>query len=82
MKLQFRNFVNYSSVDDNDNSLFSLNLSNYRTLADTYNDKYEYILPEMTFDKQLFHLIMVMEILIQILKFTIMILISTKNFYK
>ena len=48
------NFVNYSSVDDNDNSLFSLNLSNYRTLADTYNDKYEYILPEMTFDKQLF----------------------------
>ena len=26
----------------------------YRTLADSYNDKYEFILPEINYEKQLF----------------------------
>ena len=31
-----------------------LNASVYETLKDDYNDKYEYILPEVTVDKNLF----------------------------
>ena len=30
------------------------NASVYETLKDNYNDKYEYILPEITLDKNLF----------------------------
>ena len=33
---------------------FGLNASVYETLKDSYNDKYEYILPELTIDKNLF----------------------------
>ena len=48
------NFIDYSLIDDNKNHFFSVNASSYRTLADSYNDKYEYILPEINFEKQLF----------------------------
>ena len=33
---------------------FESNTSIYETLKDDYNDKYEYIFPEITFDKNLF----------------------------
>ena len=29
-------------------------MSNFRSLSDSYNDKHEYILPEITYDKQIF----------------------------
>ena len=48
------NYIDYSRINENKNSFLSLNLNNYRTLADTYNDKYEYILPEINYEKQLF----------------------------
>ena len=48
------NYIDYSRFDEDKNSFFSLNLSSFRTLADTYNDKYEYILPEINYEKQLF----------------------------
>ena len=40
------NFIDYSVIDDEKNHFYSLNASAYRTLADSYNDKYEYILPK------------------------------------
>ena len=33
---------------------FWINANVYETLKDDYNDKYEYILPNITFDKNLF----------------------------
>ena len=35
--------------------LFRMNASIYETLKDNYTDKYEYIAPEITFDKNLFN---------------------------
>ena len=37
------------------NLFLGLNASVYETLKDSYNDKYEYILPELTLDKNLFN---------------------------
>jgi LPS-assembly protein len=48
------NYIDFSSFDENKNSFFSINLSSFKSLADTYNDKYEYILPEINYEKQLF----------------------------
>ena len=48
------NSVDYSLIDDDKNHFFSLNASAYRSLADNYNDKYEYVLPEINYEKQLF----------------------------
>ncbi len=48
------NFIDYSVLNDDSNHFFSLNASANRTLADSYNDKYEYILPEINYEKQLF----------------------------
>ena len=48
------NFIDYSVINNDKNHFFSLNAGAYRTLADSYNDKYEYILPEIEYDKQLF----------------------------
>ncbi len=45
------NSINYTYT--NDNAFFGINTSIYETLSDSYNDKYEYILPEITFDKNL-----------------------------
>ena len=44
--------INYTH--QNDDIFFGLNASVYETLKDNYNDKYEYVLPEVTFDKNLF----------------------------
>ena len=48
------NYINYNSENDEKDSFLSLSVSNFRSLADKYNDKYEYILPEITYDKQIF----------------------------
>ena len=48
------NYINYNRENDESDSFLSLNISNFRSLADKYNDKYEYILPEITYDKQIF----------------------------
>ena len=48
------NYVDYSRFNDDKNSFLSFRASNYRTLADSYNDKYENILPSIHYDKQLF----------------------------
>ena len=39
---------------ENDDIFFGFNTSVYETLKENYNDKYEYILPEVTLDKNLF----------------------------
>ena len=38
---------------EKDNSFFGFNAALYETLKENYNDKYEYVLPDMTFDKNL-----------------------------
>ena len=48
------NYIDYTRENDASDSLFSLNMSNFRSLSDSYNDKHEYILPEITYDKQIF----------------------------
>ena len=40
---------------EKDDIFFGLNASVYETLKESYNDKYEYILPEITIDKNLFN---------------------------
>ena len=35
---------------EKDNMFLGINASVYETLKDSYNDKYEFILPEITFD--------------------------------
>ena len=47
------NSLNFNS--ETESALFGLRASAYETLKDDYNDKYEYILPELTFDKNLFN---------------------------
>ncbi len=39
---------------ENDDLFLGINANVYETLKDDYNDKYEYILPDITFDKNLF----------------------------
>ncbi|MDC2987083.1 hypothetical protein OAY20_03185 [Candidatus Pelagibacter bacterium] len=39
---------------ENEDLFLGVNAAVYETLKDTYNDKYEYILPELTIDKNLF----------------------------
>ena len=40
-------------IHENEN-IFGFNSSVFETLNENYNDKYEYILPEITIDKNLF----------------------------
>ncbi len=42
-------------VHENNDIFFGLNASIYETLKDDYNDKYEYIFPEVIFDKNLYN---------------------------
>jgi LPS-assembly protein len=42
-----------SFTHENEDLFFGLNANIYETLKDDYNDKYEYILPEITLDKNL-----------------------------
>ena len=44
--------INFSH--ENENLFFGLNASVYETLKEDYNDKYEFIIPEITLDKNLF----------------------------
>jgi len=46
------NSLDFSHSDDN--KFFGINFSMYETLKSPYNDKYEYIFPELTFNKNLF----------------------------
>ena len=49
------NYLDFSRINEEKNTFLSINASTYRTLADTYSDKYEYILPEVNYEKQLFN---------------------------
>ena len=44
-----------SFTTENNDMFFGVNASIYETLKDSYNDKYEYIMPNLTFDKNLFN---------------------------
>ena len=44
--------INFTHQEDD--LSFSFNASVFETLKDNYEDKYEYILPEITLDKNLF----------------------------
>ena len=46
------NSIEYSFQGDD--TFFGLNASIYETLKDNYNDKYEYIFPEITLDKRIY----------------------------
>ena len=46
------NSINYTY--NNNDSFFGISTSVFETLNESYEDKYEYILPEVTFDKNLF----------------------------
>ena len=46
------NSINFTH--ENEDIFFGLNASVYETLKENYDDKYEYILPEITIDKNLF----------------------------
>ena len=45
------NSIDFTHEDED--TFFGLNASMYETLKDDYNDKYEYLLPELTYDKNL-----------------------------
>ena len=45
------NSINYTR--DNEDSFLGLQISSFETLKDTYNDKYEYILPNIVYDRNL-----------------------------
>ena len=44
-------FLSFTHEDED--IFFGINTSIFETLSDSYNDKYEYILPEITIDKNL-----------------------------
>ena len=47
--------INYTH--EKDDLFLGIDASVYETLKDDYDDKYEYILPEITLDKNLFNLL-------------------------
>ena len=56
--VDFNNDILESSFNfthQNDDLFFGLNTSIYETTKDNYEDKYEFIIPELTFDKNLFN---------------------------
>ena len=46
------NYINF--VHENDDIFFGINVSAFETIKETNKDKYEFILPEVTFDKNIF----------------------------
>ena len=48
------NYINYNYFDDEQDLFLDLRASIYTNLSDTYNDKYEYILPEVNLNKNLY----------------------------
>ena len=49
-----KNFINYDYFDNEKDQFFNLNSSIFTNISDDYNDKYEYILPELNFNKNLY----------------------------
>ena len=49
------NFIDFTHYDDDNNLFLAAKASSFRTLKDKHNDKYEHILPEVTFNKNLFN---------------------------
>ena len=49
------NDIMYNYYNDEQNFLFQSKASAFRTLKDKYNDKYEYIIPDLSFKKSLFN---------------------------
>ena len=48
------NYVNYNYFDNEQDLFLDLRASIYTNISDTYNDKYEYILPEINLNKSLY----------------------------
>jgi LPS-assembly protein len=48
------NYINFDSINDEKSFLLSLNATNFRSISDVYNDKQEFILPEISINKFLF----------------------------
>ena len=48
------NFIDFSHYNDENNFSLAMRAGNYRTLKDSYNDKYENIFPDLTLNKSLF----------------------------
>ena len=48
------NFVNFNHYDDEKDLFVSIRSSIYRNLNESYNDKYEFILPELNLNKNLY----------------------------
>ena len=48
------NFLDFSHYNDENNFSLSMRVGNYRTLKDSYNDKYENIFPDLSLSKSLF----------------------------
>mgnify|MGYP001160206780 FL=1 len=49
-----KNFINYDYFDSEKDQFFNLHSSVFTDISDDYNDKYEYILPELNFNKNLY----------------------------
>jgi len=48
------NFINFNHYNDEENLFFDFNASVYRDLRESFNDKYEYILPDININKILY----------------------------
>ena len=49
-----KNFINYDYFDNEKDQYLNLRSSIFTDISDDYNDKYEYILPELNFNKNLY----------------------------
>ncbi len=49
------NVINFNHYDDEEDLFFSLKSSVYRNLSDSYNDKYEYVLPDININKSFYN---------------------------
>ena len=53
-----KNSINFTHSDDE--IFFGLNMSMYETLKTNYDDKYEYIFPELTFSIEIYYRILIL----------------------
>lgn len=49
------NFLDFSHFNDNDDYSVSMRAGSYRSLKNSYNDKYEHIFPDLTLTKSIFN---------------------------
>ena len=49
-----KNFINYEYLNNEKDLFFNLHASVFSDLSDEYNDKYEYVVPELNFNKNLY----------------------------